>query len=153
LEQALLCYTAVLDQESRNRRALEAIESIHFRREDWRKLFDTYEKMIDVADDDIEMADIYSRMARLCSDALDEEEKAIELLGRVLEIRGEEPAALAILADLTTRQNKWEELVEIVERQIAVAPDSDQIPLYKRLGQVWEDKLGRERNALDAWLA
>jgi hypothetical protein len=28
-----------------------------------------------------------------------------------------------------------------------------QIAAYKRLGRVWEEKLGRERNALDAWLA
>ncbi|HEY1558512.1 MAG TPA: tetratricopeptide repeat protein [Kofleriaceae bacterium] len=153
LEQALKCYTAVLDQESRNRRALEAIESIHFRREDWKRLFETYEKLIDTADTDAEMADIYARMARICSDALNQEERAIELLGRVLDIRGEEPQALQTLADLTTRQGKWEELVEIVERQIAVAPDHDQIPLYKHLGRIWEEKLGRERNALDAWLA
>ncbi|NVB84939.1 MAG: tetratricopeptide repeat protein [Kofleriaceae bacterium] len=153
LEQALKCYSSVLEQESRNRRALEAIESIHFRREDWKQLLDTYEKLIDTADTDTEMADIYARMARICSDALNEEGRAIELLGRVLDIRGEEPQALQALADLTTRQGKWEELVEIVERQIAVAPDSEQIPLYKHLGRVWEEKLGRERNALDAWLA
>ncbi|HUJ57084.1 MAG TPA: hypothetical protein VLX92_01265, partial [Kofleriaceae bacterium] len=153
LEQALACYSAVLDQESRNRRALEAIESIHFRREDWRKLLETYEKLIDTADADAEMADIYARMARICSDALNEEERAIELLSRVLDIRGEESQALQVLADLTTRREKWDELVEIIERQIAVAPDQDQIPLYKQLGRVWEEKLGRERNALDAWLA
>src|SRR6516164_2744689 len=100
------------------------------------------------------MADIYARMARLCSDALNQEERSIELLGRVLDIRGEEPQALQALADLTARQNKWEELVEILERQIAVAPgDQDQIRLYKDLGKTWEEKLGRERNALDAWLA
>ena len=154
LEQALKSYSAVLDHESRNRRALEAIENIHFRREDWKKLFETYEKLIDTADTDTEMADIYARMARISSDALNEEDKAIELLSRVLDIRGEEPQALAALADLTTRREKWEELVEIVERQIAVAPgDQDQIVLYKKLGRIWEDKLGRERNALDAWLA
>ena len=154
LEQALNCYSAVLDHESRNRRALEAIERIHFRREDWKKLFETYEKLIDTADTDTEMADIYARMARISSDALNEEDKAIELLSRVLDIRGEEPQALAALADLTTRREKWEELVEIVERQIRVAPsDHEQIVLYKHLGRIWEDKLGRERNALDAWLA
>ena len=154
LEQALKCYTAVLDQESRNRRALEAIENIHFRREDWKQLFETYEKLIDTAETDTEMADIYARMARISSDALNEEDKAIELLSRVLDIRGEEPQALAALADLTTRREKWEELVEIVERQIRVAPtDHEQIVLYKHLGRVWEEKLGRERNALDAWLA
>ncbi|MEO8551555.1 MAG: tetratricopeptide repeat protein, partial [Kofleriaceae bacterium] len=154
LEQALKSYSAVLDQESRNRRALEAIENIHFRREDWKKLFETYEKLIDTADTDTEMADIYARMARISSDALNEEDKAIELLSRVLDIRGEEPQALAVLADLTTRREKWEELVEIVERQIAVAPgDDEQVVLYKHLGKIWEEKLGRERNALDAWLA
>src|SRR6185369_9392613 len=50
-------------------------------------------------------------------------------------------------------QGKWEELIEIIERQIATQSDQEQIRLYKQLGRVWEDKLSRERNALDAWLA
>jgi golgin subfamily B member 1 len=159
LDQALACYVAVLEQESRNRRALEAIESIHFRREAWGKLFETYEKLVDVAADDAELADIYARMARLASDALardqpTQEDRAIELWSRVLDIRGEEPAALQALSELCQRRERWEELVEIIERQVAVAQtDGDQIRLYKELGRVWEDKLGRERNALDAWLA
>lgn len=154
LDAALVTYQAVLDKESRNRRALEAEESIHFRRQDWHKLYATYEKLVDVADNDTEMADIYARMARLASDALGDETKAIDLLQRVLDIRGEEPQALAALADLTERQGRWEELVELIERQVAVAAqDSEQIALYKRMGRVWSDKLGRERNALDAWLA
>ena len=65
----------VIDQESRNRKALERIESIHFRREEWKKLLETYEKLIDTADTDQEMADIYARMARICSDALGEEDR------------------------------------------------------------------------------
>ncbi len=153
-DQALACYMAVLEQESRNRRALEAIEALYFRRDDWKKLFDTYEKLVDVAEADAELADIYSRMARIASEALANEDKAIELWGRVLDIRGEEPQSLAALAELTTRREKWEELVEIIERQVRVAPgDQEQIRLYKHLGKIWEDKLARERNALDAWLA
>ena len=154
LDQSLACYMAVLEHESRNRRALEAIEAIHFRREAWPKLFETYEKLIDVAADDAEMADVYARMARISSDALANEDRSIELWTRVLDIRGEEPQALAALAELCTRRERWEELVEIIERQVAVAQsDREQITLYKRLGRVWEDKLQRERNALDAWLA
>jgi golgin subfamily B member 1 len=154
LDQALACYTAVLEQESRNRRALEAIEAIHFRREAWTKLFETYEKLVDVATDDSEMADVYARMARISSDALNNEDRAIELWTRVLDIRGEEPQALQALSELCTRRERWEELVEIIERQVAVAQsDREQIALYKRLGWVWEEKIQRERNALDAWLA
>src|ERR1051325_200018 len=164
LDEALACYNAVLDQESRNRKALEAIETIHFRREAWLKLYETYEKLIDVADADSEMADIYARMARISSDALGTpasgsgpgygEDKAIELWSRVLDIRGEDPQALEALGELCTRRERWEELVDIVERQIAATQgEQDQIRLYKQLGRVWEDKLARERNALDAWLA
>ncbi|MBA3455769.1 MAG: tetratricopeptide repeat protein, partial [Deltaproteobacteria bacterium] len=154
LDSALVCYTSVLDQESRNRRALEAIESIHFRREAWQKLFDTYEKLIDCAEADAEMADIYARMARISSDAIGNEDKAIELWQRVLDIRGEEPQALQALGELCTRRERWDELVEILERQVAVSQsDQDQIRLYKQLGGIWEHKLSRERNALDAWLA
>jgi tetratricopeptide (TPR) repeat protein len=158
LDQALACYVAVLDQESRNRKALEALEAIHFRREAWAKLYETYEKLIDVAEADAEMADIYARMARISSEALTApsfgEDKAIELWSRVLDIRGEDPQALQALGELCTRRERWEELVEIIERQIAATQgDQDQIRLYKHLGRVWEDKLSRERNALDAWLA
>jgi tetratricopeptide (TPR) repeat protein len=158
LDQALACYVAVLDQESRNRKALEAIEAIHVRREAWQKLYETYEKLIDTADADEEMAGIYARMARISSEALKApdfgEDKAIELWGRVLDIRGEDPQALQALGELCIRRERWEELVEIIERQIAATQgEQDQIKLYKHLGRVWEDKLSRERNALDAWLA
>ena len=154
LDQSLAAYTSVLEHESRNRRALEAIEAIHFRRDAWPKLFETYEKLVDVASTDAELADVYARMARIASEALNQEDKAIELWGRVLDIRGEEPQALAALAELCTRRERWEELVEIIERQVAVANENgEQIRLYKLLGGIWENKLGRERNALDAWLA
>ncbi|HUJ59424.1 MAG TPA: tetratricopeptide repeat protein, partial [Kofleriaceae bacterium] len=49
--------------------------------------------------------------------------------------------------------NPWEQQVELLEDQIAVASDEARIPLYKQLGEVWETKLGRERNALEAYLA
>src|SRR5262249_18343377 len=122
LDAALASYQAVLDTESRNRRALEALEIIYFRRAEWAKLFDVYERMVDVADGDEELADVYAHMARLASEALSDEPRAIDLWGRVLDIRGEDPAALASLAELDTRAGKWEDLVEVIERQVAVAP-------------------------------
>lgn len=153
LDAALASYKAVLEQESRNRIALEACEIIFFRREEWQRLYETYEKLIDVAAGDTELSEMYARMARLSSDALDNEEGAIELWARVLDIRGEDPQALAALSELYARRDKWEDLVEIIERQVLVADSQDeQIALYKRLGRIWSEKLERDRNALDAWL-
>ncbi|MCG8418317.1 MAG: tetratricopeptide repeat protein [Proteobacteria bacterium] len=153
LDEALACYEAVLDQESRNRIALDACEVIFFRREDWQRLYDTYEKLIDVAEGDAELADVYARMARLSSDALDDEDAAIDYWTRVLDIRGEDPQALAALAELYGRRENWEELVEIVERQVEVsATPEEKVFFYKRLGRIWSDKLDRDGSALEAWL-
>lgn len=153
LDAALACYAQVLEQESRNRDALEAQERIFFSREDWQSLYGVYEKLIDIADGDAELGDVYARMARIASDALADEEGAIELLGNVLAIRGEDAEALSALADLYSRRQMWTELTEVLERAVTVADDDGlRVALYKRLGTVWADRLNRERNALDAWL-
>ncbi|KAB2911170.1 MAG: tetratricopeptide repeat protein, partial [Kofleriaceae bacterium] len=152
LDEALACYQAVLEQESRNRRALEAEEQIYFRREQWKELYGVYEKMIDVADGDSELAETYARMARISSEALNDEARAVDLWAKVSDIRGEDPMALGAMAELHVRRERWDDLVETLERQVAVAPsDAEQIVLYKRLGRVWAEKLGRDRSALDAW--
>ena len=154
LDAALACYEQILEQDTRNRAALEAEEAIFFRREDWKRLHEVYEKLVDVAEGEAETADLYARMARIASDALDDEERAIEMWAHVLDVRAEDPQALAALADLYGRRELWSELVEIIDRQVAVARDDrERVLLHKRLGRVWADKLGRERNALDAWLA
>src|SRR5207247_2006096 len=62
LDKSVGCYEKVLDQDSRNREALEALERIYFRREEWSKLYEIYEKLVDVARGDAELADVYAHM-------------------------------------------------------------------------------------------
>ena len=153
MDAALGCFEQVLEQDTRNREALEAEERLYFRREAWRELYDTYEKLIDVADDDEELAGVYARMARIASDALADEDGAVDMWTRVLDIRGEEPQSLSALADLHARGERWNDLIDVLERAVTVAPDETaQIALHKQMGQVWSQRLDRERNALDAWL-
>src|SRR5262249_7179528 len=152
-DAAIACYDKILAEDSRNRHALEALEHIYFRRGEWRKLHDVYEKMVDVAVGDAEMAEVYARMARLSSEALDDDERAIELWLRVIDLRGEEPIRLDAPADLLERREAWRELVDVLERQVLLHAEARQrTAVYKRLGKVWAEKLGRERNALEAWL-
>lgn len=150
---AIECYDKVLDQDSRNRTALECLERIYFRREEWQKLYDVYEKLVDVAKGDAELAEVYSRMARISSEALSSDDQAIDLWGRVIDLRGEDPIGLGALADIYERREMWREIVDVLERQVRIAETAeDKVPLFKRLGRVWAEKLGRERNALESWL-
>ena len=48
--------------------------------------------------------------------------------------------------------SEWNELVEVLEQQVVATPDPEaQIPIYKRLGRIWGEKLTRERNSLESW--
>jgi tetratricopeptide (TPR) repeat protein len=149
---AITSYLAVLDQESRSPEALDALEKLYFRSEQWADLYGVYEKLVDIAKNDEEIAASYARMARLATDALEQRAKAVELWGRVLDLRGTDATALAGLADLHEAAEEWKELTEILERLVvAVEEPEARIPIFKRLGRVWGEKLGRERNALESW--
>jgi tetratricopeptide (TPR) repeat protein len=152
-DAAIACYGKVLEQDSRNRTALEALERIYFKREEWTKLYEIYEKLVDVARGDEELADVYAHMARIASDALQNDEQAVDLWGRVLDLRGEDFTALVAISEVHERREHWRDLVEMLERLVRIADSPEQkIPLYKRLGRVWAEKLSRERNALEAWM-
>lgn len=151
-EQAIASYLAVLEHESRSVPALEALERLYFRSERWPELYGIYEKLVDTTSDEQAMADCYARMAKLATDALGQREKAVELWGRVLDVRGDDPAALGGLADLHELASEWKELTEILEKQVAATVDPEaKIPIYKRLGRIWGEKLSRERNSLESW--
>jgi len=49
--------------------------------------------------------------------------------------------------------SEWKELTEVLEKQVTATVDPEaKIPVYKRLGRIWGEKLSRERNALESWL-
>ncbi|PIE17900.1 MAG: hypothetical protein CSA65_07020 [Proteobacteria bacterium] len=151
-DNAVQTYNDVLDSDSRNAQALDSLEQIYFQRMEWQELHDTYEKMIDIAPGDAGVADCYARMAKIASDALDDASQAQDLWTRVLDLRGEDPVALWALADLYEAAEEWRELVEVLQRQVHITEEPHaQIRLYQRLGRIWGDNLGRERNALESW--
>src|SRR5581483_10781139 len=57
--QAVAAYNNVLETDSRNKRALEALEQVYFKSESWAELYSVYEKMVDIAPGDEGMAECY----------------------------------------------------------------------------------------------
>jgi tetratricopeptide (TPR) repeat protein len=151
-DAAVKTYNAVLDDDTRNARALDSLEQIYFRRMQWKELYETYEKMLDIAPGDGYRADCFARMAKISSDALGEPEQAKDLWNNVLDIRGEDAIALSALADLHEAAEDWHGLVDVLERQVSITHEPHaQIALYQRMGRIWGEKLERERNSLEAW--
>jgi len=152
-EKAIEAYTRALDYDPRNVEALNHLEELYMSQYMWEPLFNNYQKMVEVANTDDEASGCYQRMAKIAADALQRERDAVDLWNRVLELRGEDGLALGELARLHERAGRWDELVEVLERQVYVIEDvRDRVSAYQTLGRVYGDRLGRERNALDSWL-
>ncbi len=152
-EQAVAAYNRALENDPANATALERLETLYLYQHKWEELFDVYQKMVDVANTDDDTAACYQRMAKIASDALQRETDAIDLWNRVLDLRGEDPLALGELAALHESKERWDDLVEILERQVFVIDEPERrVAAYQTLGRVYGEKLERERNALDAWL-
>src|SRR5690606_12741019 len=118
--------------------SVHALERAFTSKGDWPNLFATYERALRVVVGDSNQAEIYAKMARLSSEHLGQVDKAVELWKQVLDLRGEDPEALRALGQLYTSQGNWRDLVDILEREAAVAEtDEDRIRIFMDLGGVW----------------
>jgi len=152
-EDAIEVFTKLLDEhDAEHAPAIQSLQRIYANLERWPELFAAFEKELSIALGDSQQADVFARMARLSANRLRDQEKAIGLWQRVLDLRGEDPEALNALGDIYAAQGNWRDLVDVLEREAAIAQDDAfRIQVYSDLARVWYEKLERERNAIENW--
>ncbi|MCP4675420.1 MAG: tetratricopeptide repeat protein [Deltaproteobacteria bacterium] len=152
-DKARECFHKVVDDlEPGHRGSLEHLEIIYADREAWSELYDVYTRMKDASESEAVQADLFAKLATIAADCLEDTDKAIELWGNVLDIRGEDPLALESLADLYARDENWSDLVDVLERAVIIVEDDEsRVRIYSQLGLVWGECLERDRSALENW--
>ncbi|WP_394829493.1 hypothetical protein [Pendulispora albinea] len=66
-----------------------------------------------------------------------------------LDLRWGDPEALAALANLYEKQGMWRDLVEVLERTLAIVPnEDDRLNILTRRARIFIDKLGRDDKAI-----
>ena len=152
-EAAIAAYNRAIDIDASNIRALERLEVLYLSAQRWQDLFNTYEKMSSIANTDEDTAACFQRMAKLAAEALNRESDAVDLWTKVIDFRGEDSLALGELAALHERSERWDDLAEVLERQVYAVGDKNQkVAIYQTLGRVYGERLAKDRNSLDAWL-
>jgi len=152
-EEAIEVFNRLLsDHDPEHAQTIQALQAIYADLERWPELFASFEKELSIALGDSQQAEVFARMAKLSSNRLRDPEKAIGLWQRVLDLRGEDPEALNSLGDIYASQGNWRDLVDVLEREAAIAEDDTfRIQVYSDLARVWYEKLERERNAIENW--
>ncbi|MDH5674143.1 MAG: tetratricopeptide repeat protein [Myxococcales bacterium] len=151
-DEAIEVFRAVLAEEPEHEETIHALQNVYTITQDWAKLFEVYEKELDVVMGDANQAEILGRMAVLAWTKLDNLDGAVDLLKRVLDLLGEDPEALNALGNIYAIQENWADLVDVLEREVSVSNDDQmRLRLYSDLGRIWYEKLQRDRNALESW--
>ncbi|HET8935911.1 MAG TPA: tetratricopeptide repeat protein [Polyangiales bacterium] len=152
-DDAIAVYRGLLDDlDPQHEDTLHELQNIYTLTQNWPALFEAYERELGIVMSDSAQAETLGRMAMLAATKLDNLPRAVELLRKVLDLLGEDPEALNALGNIYSQQENWPDLVDVLEREVAVSDDETmRIRIYADLGRIWYEKLRRDRNALESW--
>ncbi|HMA91344.1 MAG TPA: tetratricopeptide repeat protein, partial [Polyangiaceae bacterium] len=152
VDQAATCYERVLEIDSSDTEALEAMDALYRGTEHWEELVGVYRRRIELVQDPEDSERLYAQMAQVYEEKLKRPSEAILAYREVLAIDPGSHQALAALDGLFTRQRMWAELAENLEIQLSLA-DSDeaQLALMLRLAALREREMGETEAAIEGY--
>jgi tetratricopeptide (TPR) repeat protein len=153
-EDAIRCYEQVLAISPADARALAALRKIYEQRRAYEPLVQVYLRELENLTNDDERLRRAREVAEWGQKHLHRPARLIELWNRVLSFDSHDAKALTALAALYEREERWQALGEILQRQIAESSDKRaRVMTMKKLGSVFADRLAREDLAITTWQA
>ncbi len=135
-----------------NQEAVRQLLSLYERLGRWSDLADLLEDMAQsLADQGEEGHQAHlRRLARVADTRLGDPDRALEAWRAVSDMLPDDQEALAALARLYYQQEDWENLADVMERQIPLTPDETKAAnLCFRLADILDGKLQRPKDAID----
>lgn len=118
------------------------LEEVYEKLDDWKALAELLGREIDTAEDDSELRRLYLRRGGLSRDAFDDPEAAIDDFQRALSLPGDDAEAMEALDDLYRNQGRWEELIDLLNRQVNQTDDRQRALEYMlEMAQLAHEKL------------
>ncbi|HTJ82293.1 MAG TPA: tetratricopeptide repeat protein, partial [Polyangiaceae bacterium] len=150
--EAVKCFEAVLAVDENNQQAIEHLRATYEKRRDWEKLIGLMKREAAGLPFGSERSAKFLEIAKLATERVKKPDVCIELWNEVLENDAENAEALGALAGLYERSKEFDKLADVLEKQVEVTYDAtSQEAIYKKLGQLYGDRLGNDEKAVEAW--
>ncbi len=131
---------------------LAPLKSVYAQVQDWNAYLGVIEREAQLVLSEDARAELLAEAAMVCESLTGDQGRAVNYWRQVLELRGDTAEALNRLGNLYALAGNWRDLSDVLEREAAAAfDDSHRVAVLADLARLWSDKLGRERNALEAW--
>lgn len=134
--------------DTNNERAVRMLERLHRRAGAWEDAARVLERAADSAEDPRVRATAGRRLARLYLRQLHDSERCIRAYQRVLTDAPDDGEAKAFLSELFSREERWEDLVRLYEREIERdAGGAERLGDMVQIAMLYWRKLGRPQEA------
>ena len=151
-ENAFDSYAAALREDNGNEQTLAHLERLAAVSENWSTLCELYEVEVDKSLDVPRQVDLLGRLARVYEYEVLDQERAVATLARILDVEFDNKEAVLALDRLYTLSEKWQELTDILRKEIQLAESGAEIVTFQfRLGQVLELHLQDRPAAIDQY--
>ena len=153
--RAVETYREILDIDPGDRAALGSLELLLTEQERWADLQDVLMRRLDNAADDNERETIYLKQADLAEHQFSDAADAIDAYQAVLSINPSNTRATEGMERLLAQAERWNDLVEHLERRTAIAADTGdttrELDLLVRIGDIWELNLHDQTAAIEIY--
>jgi len=152
VDEAAASYQKVLSLDPSDGAALAAMEALYARTERWEDLVGVHRRRIELTQDGSEREQLYAQMASVYEERLGRPDDAIAAYREVLALDETSQVALVALDGLFSRQQRWEDLAENLEAQLALADDpTAQSQLMLRLADLRETRMKQVESAIEIY--
>lgn len=151
-DSATIAYQSMLESDPTDATALGALEQLYRRGDRWQELTTILRKRADATDDPEQRAAVLGDMGSVYKNQLNDPDEAIVIQHEILEVEPHSREALLALDQLLEGQQKWSDLADNLERQLALADDAgSQVALMLRLAQLRQRELDAPEAAIQMY--
>ncbi len=141
----------VLDEEPGDVDALERMERIDRRNQEWDRLVETLSYRAEIAANE-RRAEIFSEMGQIADRHLGALDRAAEYYGQALDLLPTDTTILDALCDVYDRAERYRDLVVLLRERAQLEEDTQhRAELYRRIARTLADRVRNEDAAAEAW--
>lgn len=151
-EAAIVAFERALELDPSDAIALDALDGLYTQKNDHAALADVLQRRLEVEPDTELRRETATRLGGLWQTELHDDHRAVEAYRRALDEHPADPKAISSLEALYTRLEQWDELLQNLRTQAALAPDEATRSGFElRIGALLAGPLAEPEAALQAY--
>jgi len=151
-ESAIFYLSEILKIRDNDISVLDGLLKEYSKKGEYEKITEILKKITELTSDKNVLANIFFKLGSICEENLADEPQAIEYYKKIVDISSAYQPAYAALGRLLSKHGKWEDLVRLMEMEIAQTEDVLQrVARYYKMAEIIETRIQDLNRAISVY--